>query len=171
MKNWIGPAAVVALLLLAGAAKASWPCGIYARIDKVEMGPDADRPSWVKVWGDFLLVKTSERLVGPERGYMYFSLVQGKEDLCRLEWEDLKEIAGSKNHYVAFGSAFTERRDDLAGEDDRPNVHPADAQDARPIPYPLDHGLSRLRTREDVGQESPVGKLQKYLEDHPLEKP
>jgi hypothetical protein len=170
MKNWIGPAAVVALLLLASAAKASYPCGIYARIDKVEMGPDADKPTWVKVWGDFLLVKTSERLVGPERGYMYFSLVEGKEELCRLEWKDLKVIAGTKNNYVAFGSAFTERRDDL-GPDDRPNVHQADDRGARPIPYPLDHGLSRLRTREDVRQESPVGKLQKYLEDHPLEKP
>ena len=80
MKKRICFVAVLALLLLAGAARASYPCGIYARIDKVEFEPNADKPERVKVWGDFLLVKTSNRLVGPERGYVYFSLVEIKAE-------------------------------------------------------------------------------------------
>jgi hypothetical protein len=169
MKNWIGLIAVCAALLWCGAAQASWPCGIYARIDKVEMGPDADKPDWVKVWGDFILIKTSDRPIPPERGYMYFEVVKGKEELCRLEWKDLKELAGTERNYVAFGSPLSEIREDLARDGNSPNVHAKDATAARPIPYPLNHGLSRLRTREDLGgATNPVVRLQRYLQEHPL---
>ena len=91
-------AAMLATVSLATAARASWPCGIYARIDKVEFEPNADKPERIKVWGDFLMVKTSNRLVGPERGYMYFSLVEKKVEQCRIEWKDLQKIAGTKNN-------------------------------------------------------------------------
>jgi hypothetical protein len=174
MKKRIGFVAVLALLLLAGAARASYPCGIYARIDKVEFEPNADKPERVKVWGDFLMVKTSNRLVGPERGYMYFSLVDKKEEHCRIEWKDLQEIAGTKNNFIAFGSPFAERRDDLEGNGDRPNVHKKDEKDVKPIPYPLNHGLSRLRPRDNdfpQAEKNPVVILQDYLNQNPLPKP
>src|SRR5215207_4554853 len=73
-----------AAVLVCQPAAASYPCGIYARIDKVEVGPDEAKPQWIKVHGDFILVKTSGRLSEPERGIMSFSLVAGREDLCRL---------------------------------------------------------------------------------------
>jgi hypothetical protein len=174
MKKRISFVALLALLLLAGAARASYPCGIYARIDKVEFEPSADKPERIKVWGDFLMVKTSNRLVGPERGYMYFSLVEKKAEQCRIEWKDLQEIAGTKNNFVAFGSAFTERRDDLAGTDDRPNVHKKADKDVKPIPHPLNHGLSRLRPPDEdfpMAEKNPVAILQKYLDQNPLPKP
>ena len=167
-------AAMLATVGLATAARASFPCGIYARIDKVEFEPNADKPERIKVWGDFLMVKTSNRLVGPERGYMYFSLVEKKAEHCRIEWKDLQEIARTKNNFVAFGSAFTEIRDDLAGVDGQPNVHKKADKDVKPIPYPLNHGLSRLRPPDEdfpMAEKNPVAILQKYLDQNPLPKP
>jgi hypothetical protein len=167
-------AAMLATVGLATAARASWPCGIYARIDKVEFEPNAEKPERIKVWGDFLMVKTSNRLVGPERGYMYFSLVEKKAEQCRIEWKDLQEIAGTKTNFVALGSAFTEIKDDLAGTDDQPNVHKKADKDVKPIPYPLNHGLSRLRPPDGLfpmAEKDPVAILQKYLDQNPLPKP
>jgi hypothetical protein len=170
MKSWIGVAAVVVLVLLSGVAHASFPCGIYARVDKVELGPDPGKPTWVKVWGDFLLVKTSGRLCETQRGYMYFEIVKAKEEHCRIEWKDLEEIAKTTK-YVAFGSAYSERNDALGRDGENPNVHKKDTKDPKPIPYPLNTGLSRLRSKEEISESSPVGILQKYLASHPLEKP
>jgi hypothetical protein len=165
MKKWISPVTVLALLLLAGAAQGSYPTGIYARIDKVEVGPDSDKPTWIKVWGDFMTVQPGGGLVSPQRGYMYFEIVKGKEDICRLEWKDLKELAGSTKNYIAFGSAFTEGRGDFD------TVYKADAKDPKPILYPLNYGLSRLRTDDLRGDNSPVAKLQKSHKDNPPPKP
>ena len=105
---------------------------------------------------------------------MYFSLVAGKEDLCRLEWADLKALAkpgAFDRNVVAFGSAHTEQNDDLARDGNSPNVHKGG--DATPIPYPLNQGLSRLRTTrvEESDRDSspnPAGLLKKYLEAHPV---
>ncbi|HEX3148078.1 MAG TPA: hypothetical protein VHR66_08330 [Gemmataceae bacterium] len=166
-------AAAVAVLVCQPAV-ASYPCGIYARIDKVEFGPEETKPKWVKVYGDFILVKTSARLSEPERGYMYFSLVDGKEDLCRLEWADLKAMAkpgALDKNVVAFGSAHAEQNDNLARDGNSPNVHKGDAA-ATPIPYPLNQGLSRLRTTrleesDRAGSPNPAVLLKRYLEAHP----
>jgi hypothetical protein len=148
--------------------RASWPCGIYARIDKVEVGPDKNKPTWVKVYGDFIMVKTSGRLCGPQRGYMYFHAVEGKGAHCALEWADLQSIAGKDGNFVAFGSADAEQNDDLGRDgDDAPNVHQKDDATIKSVAYPLNHGLTRLRMR-DPGE--PVKRLQKYLNEHPLKK-
>jgi hypothetical protein len=174
MRNRIGFVAALALLLLAGAVQASWPCGIYARIDKVEFEPGADRPERVKVWGDFILIKTSNRPTPVTRGYMYFEVVKGKEDLCRLEWKDLKEIADTENNYVAFGSVHSEINDALSDDGNTPKVVKKGDKDPKPIPYPLNHGLTRLRTRQDLfkeGENNPVVRLKDYLEKNKPEKP
>jgi hypothetical protein len=169
--------AAAAAVLVCRPAAASYPCGIYARIDKVELGPDETKPQWIKVYGDFILVKTSGRLSEPERGFMYFSLVEGKEDLCRLEWADLKALAKPgvfDRNCVAFGSAHTEREDKLARDFDRPNVHTGGTgTEAAAIAYPLNQGLSRLRTStpEESDRDSspnPAVLLKKYLGSHPV---
>jgi hypothetical protein len=167
--------AAVAAALVCQAAAASYPSGIYARVDKVEFGPDQAKPQWAKVHGDFILVKTSGRLSEPERGFMYFALVEGKEDLCRLEWADLKALArpgAFDRNVVAFGSAHAEPNDDLARDGNSPNVHPAGATPTA-VPYPLNHGLSRLRTTriEESDRDSspnPAVLLKKFLAAHPV---
>jgi len=77
MNRIIGVTAFLLILGSAEAARASYPCGIYARIDSVEVGPDKDKPEWIKIRGDFLLVKTSNRVPDhnqAQRGYLYFSI-------------------------------------------------------------------------------------------------
>ncbi len=198
MKNRPGPLAVGAWVLvfclvsLSSAVQASFPCGIYARIDKVEVGPDSEKPTWVKVWGDFIVIKTSGRLeevsrtgtVG--RGYMYFSIVKGKEQHCRIEWSDLQEVAKT-TQYVALGSVHSERFDrpetSVAPPDgaSEPRVYTKGDKEPKPFPYPLNWGLSRLRTRADNdlfgtaddadgANANPVLVLQRYLKQHPLER-
>jgi hypothetical protein len=167
--------AAAAAVLVCQPAAASYPCGIYARIDKVELGPDEAKPQWVKIHGDFILVKTSGRLSEPERGLMYFSLVEGKEDLCRLEWADLKAAArpgAFDRNVVAFGSAHAEQNDKLSRDGFSPNVHKGGAE-VTPIPYPLNQGLSRLRTTrleesDREGSPNPAVLLKRYLAGHPV---
>jgi hypothetical protein len=164
-----------AAVLMCQPAAASYPCGIYARIDKVELGPSETKPEWVKVHGDFILVKTSGRLSEPERGYMYFSLIEGKEDLCRLEWADLKDLAkpgAFDKNVVGFGSAHAEQNDSLARDGNSPNVHRA-AAGVAPTPYPLNQGLSRLRTTrleesDRADSPNPAVLLKKFLAAHPV---
>jgi hypothetical protein len=170
VKSSIVVAALAAALVSATPAFASFPCGIYARVVKVEVGPTEDKPEWVKVYGDFLLVKTSGRVSEPVvRGYMYFSIVADKAQLCRLEWNDLKKLAGSEKSFIAFGSAHAERRDDFAKEGS-PNVHTNHNDSVKPIPYPLNHGLTRLRTDYPEDSHSPVLKLMEYQRQNPLKK-
>jgi hypothetical protein len=169
--------AAAAAVVVCQTAAASYPCGIYARIDKVELGPDETKPQWIKIHGDFILVKTSGRMSEPERGFINFSLVEGKEDLCRLEWADLKAMArpgAFDRNCVAFGSAHTEREDKLARDGNSPNVHKGGGRaNAVAIPYPLNQGLSRLRTStpEESDREAspnPAVLLKKYLATHPV---
>jgi hypothetical protein len=169
--------AAAAAVLVCQSAAASYPCGIYARIDKVELGPDETKPTWIKIHGDFILVKTSGRLSEPERGFMYFSLVEGKEDLCRLEWADLKAVAkpgAFDRNVVAFGSAHAEQNDSLARDENSPNVHRGSAgASAKPIAYPLNQGLSRLRTTSPEWSDrdsspNPAVLLKRFLTSHPV---
>src|SRR5204863_229396 len=57
--------AAAAAVLVCQPEAASYPCGIYARIDQVELGPSETSPQWIKIHGDFILVKTSGRLSEP----------------------------------------------------------------------------------------------------------
>ncbi len=167
--------AAAATILVGQPVAASFPCGIYARIDKVEVGPDESKPKWVKVYGDFILVKTSARLSEPERGFMYFALVDGKEDLCRLEWADLEAVArpgAFDKNVIAFGSSHAEQNDTLARDGNTPNVHKSGGE-ATPVPFPLNQGLSRLRTTrldesDREGSPNPAVLLKRYLAAHPV---
>src|SRR5262249_50496585 len=71
------------------------PIGVFARVDKVVFEPNAAAPERVQIWGAFALAgKESGSFYHPvQRGYLYFSLKPGKEDVCRKEWKDLNSIA------------------------------------------------------------------------------
>ncbi len=98
-------AALLAVLALTAPASASDPTGIYAVVDKVIMEPTENAPERIQVWGVFCLATGSREYTPPERGYMYFAVVKGKEDVCRKEWSDLKKVAGTGD-VVAFASRF-----------------------------------------------------------------
>ena len=183
--KWL--AAVVILLCGGSEVGASEPCGIYARIEEISLGPSEDQPTWILIKGDFLDVETNDRQYGtPARGYTCFTLEKGDADQngattsqapatdrykekCRMEWDDLKSLVAAKGKgraYVAFGSAFSEpfRRS--------PEVRTtAEAAQQHPTPYPIHHGLTRLRipkpreagtVPEGPGGQNPVLVLQEY---------
>src|SRR5262249_20567186 len=124
MKTVLGVTTVLVTVLLGGTAQASYPCGVYARVHDVKFEPDATSPTAVKVYGDFVLGLRGGRLSEPKRGFMYFSIVLGKEKVCRAEWADLKKMASTDvaaANYVGFGTTQI-NDDDPADPNSRANL-------------------------------------------------
>lgn len=122
------------LTLKAGAY--SDPIGIFARVDKVIFEPAAGTPERIQIWGAFALaVDSGNNYQTPRRGYLYFSLKAGKEEVCRKEWADLKSIAGT-DQIIGFGMRYQP-------------VHLRKAADkpADPDVYPVGFGLHKMSDR------------------------
>lgn len=119
-------------------ARASDPIGGYALIDKVVLEPNAEAPTRVQVWGAFSFAKAAggNAYESPVRGYLYYAIVAGKEDVCRKEWADLKKVAGS-GEVIGMGSSY-----DRAALG---SVRTAAEKVEKPDPYPLGTGLVRVR--------------------------
>src|SRR3569623_833764 len=104
-----------AILLAAGlslfgiataAVEASDPTGVYALIEKVVFEPNESKPERLQLWGWFELAEEAERRYGqPTHGCLYYRLEESNADLCRREWKDLKQLAGS-GKCVAFGARY-----------------------------------------------------------------
>src|SRR5438067_4393401 len=98
------------VLFLVGTARASDPVGVYALVDKVILEPNGEAAQRVQVWGGFSVATgRGEAYAAPVRGYLYFTVAQGKEDLCRREWNDLKKVAGT-DQVVALGSRYEQQK-------------------------------------------------------------
>jgi hypothetical protein len=135
---FIGAAALVGLALSlitpAAPAYSDWTA-VYARVDKVVMEPNDSRPERIQVWGGFAIAsKANNNDYEPaERGYLYFSLAPGKEDVCRKEWADMKSIAGTEQ-IIGFGGRNLPR----------PRIRPAKEKPAQPDVYPVSFGLQKV---------------------------
>jgi hypothetical protein len=110
MKSIMWPAAaVLAATLCSGVVHASGPIAVYALVDKVTFEPDADKPERIRISGVFITSildpVNSTAYSTPQRGYLYFRLPAGNQELVRREWEDLKSVAG-KLQVVGFGSSW-----------------------------------------------------------------
>jgi hypothetical protein len=127
---------MLSLLTLNAGAYSDWT-GVYARVDKVVFEPNETAPERIQIWGAFALPTKNNRndYDAAQRGYLYYSLTPGKEEVCRKEWADLKAVAGS-GEIVAFGSRFQPSR--LRKAKDKPTD---------PDVYPLDHGLTKMGDR------------------------
>ena len=129
--------------LLAGAAsvaRASDPNGIYAFVDRVVFEPSDAKPERIQVWGGFALAKAGNKYEygTAERGYLYFKLRAGEEEVCQKEWADLKAVAGT-GQIVAFGTRY---------EKTPPTLRKADAKVENPDVYPKSWGMSKVRPRD-----------------------
>lgn len=134
------PAALLAVALLSpppAPAFSDW-IAVYSIIDKVVFEPNDAAPERVQLWGDFALARPNDRNFydAPQRGYLYLSLVPGKEDACRREWNDFRTLAGT-GQVVGFGGRNAPRvRVRKAGEKvDKPDV------------YPMAYGLIKMNDR------------------------
>lgn len=123
------------LLYFARVAAASDPVGVYAVIERVELEPNAAQPEQIKLYGWFALADRSNRLYQkPQHGWLCYSLHQAKAALCRSEWKDLEDVAGS-GKCIAFGSRYSELGKVAKKKDG-----------ATPVEYPIASGLFAIRS-------------------------
>lgn len=151
MKRTVCIAWTLALLALAWQtpARASDPIGAYALIDKVVLEPNEQAPTSIRVWGAFAFAKETDgdTYTEPVRGYLYYRVVKGKEEVCRKEWTDMKKIAGT-GAVICMGSRFNRAALGV--------VHRAGEKAEKADLYPLGMGLVRVRRGTEY---TPIQKL------------
>jgi hypothetical protein len=133
MNHSIGLAvAMVALGTLTMPAVASDPLGVFCIVDKVVLEPP-DCPEKAQVWGACAVAKIGNQFGPAAKGYFYYSIPAGKEDVVRAEWMDLKATAGT-GAVIGYGGRIAP-----AGRFRMENEKPAS-----PDPYPLNTGVVKL---------------------------
>jgi hypothetical protein len=71
--------------------------GIYAIVDNVVLEPDNTSPERVRIDGTFVVPirMSSGGYARPQRGFLYFKTVPGRENAAKREWAALKSVAGT----------------------------------------------------------------------------
>jgi|ERR1043166_4249837 len=139
-KASFGVLALAGLILVGTPAlHASDMVAVYARVDRVVLAPDENSPRTIQVFGVFSVAKPNDRndYQPPAHGYLYFTLT-GDERQVRREWNDLKQIAGTKQ-IVALGNRYTMK----------PRVRAEKDAPSDPDPYATDAGLTKVNGRTD----------------------
>jgi hypothetical protein len=130
---------LVAVTLCTGIAHASGPIAVYALVDKVAFEPNSDKPERIRIFGVFIAAEetpdNSTVYSAPQRGYLYFDLPKGNEELARREWADLKFVAGTRQ-IVGFGS----------GWGTKVHVKKSDGAVKLPAGYPLGNGVVKINS-------------------------
>ena len=132
---------VILLLLcavLASSAVSLWASdriGIYTIVEKVVFEPNEASPQRVQIWGVFALTdgKSGSGYLPPQRGYVYYTIAPGKEQICRKEWADLKAVAGT-GQGIGFGYRY----------DAKTRVRKASEKVEAPDTYPVSMGLVKM---------------------------
>ncbi|PYV03768.1 MAG: hypothetical protein DMG10_10295 [Acidobacteria bacterium] len=124
-------------------AHASDPVGIYAVVEKVVFEPSESAPERIQIWGAFALTdgRSGDGYLPAQRGYLYFTLTAGKEDVCRKEWNDLKAVAGTTQG-VGFGGRY------MANGRVRKPGEKAESPDV----YPVMMGVTRMGSMHNQPQ-------------------
>jgi hypothetical protein len=138
MKSILWPAAaVLTLTLCPGVIHASGPIGVYALVDKVTFEPAAGKAERIRISGVFMVAEdradNSTAYAVPQRGYLYFTLTHGNEELAMREWADLNSIAGTRQ-VVGFGSSWGSKV----------RVRKPDEDAKTPGEYPLGNGIVKI---------------------------
>jgi hypothetical protein len=110
--------------------------GVYARVDKVVLEPDATAPERIQIQGAFAIARKDDRdtYEPAQRGYLYFYCKPDQKEICRKEWADLKAIAGT-GQIVGFGSRYNKLRSSVRKVEDKA---------ANPDEYPVNFGLVKI---------------------------
>jgi hypothetical protein len=141
----IGLVIVATVIGAAAGLYASDRVGVYAVVDKVVMEPSDAAPERAQIWGAFALADPKDgSAYGPaQKGYLYYTCPQGKTDICRKEWADLKSLAG-KNVGAGFGQRW----------ESTGRVRKADDKPASPDVYVIQNGVVRVENASDRGAET-----------------
>ena len=129
-----------AVIALAGSLlHASDRVAVYAKVDRVVLAPDAQSPRTVQIFGTFSIAQPDNpnSYQPAARGYLYFTLA-GDDALALREWNDLKDVAGTKQ-IVAFGSRSTLKA----------RVRPATEAPTNPDPYKTGTGVAKINGNTD----------------------
>lgn len=123
------------LTLTAVELRASDPVGVYAVVEKVVFEPNENSPQRIQIRGAFALAdgKPGDGYEGPQRGYLYYTIPPGKEEICKKEWADLKAVAGT-GQGIGFGGRYA-AKGRIRKTDERPEA---------PDDYPIGIGLVKM---------------------------
>lgn len=124
-----------ALALSAVQLRASDPVGVYAVIEKVVLEPNESSPQRIQIWGAFALAdgRRGDGYERPQRGYLYYTIPTGKEEICKKEWADLQAVAGT-GQGIGFGARY-DPKGRIRKKDERPEA---------PDNYPIGFGLVKM---------------------------
>jgi hypothetical protein len=104
-------AGTVIVLALTAKASGGGPPPVCMAVDKIVLGPSDVAPTRIQIWGTFIFLEDSRSMYGaPVRGYLYYTAVPGKEEECRKQWADLRELA-AEDQIVAYGLCGTPKID------------------------------------------------------------
>lgn len=125
--------ALAAAGALAIPVAASDPIRVVCIVDKVVLEPP-DCPERAQVWGACAVIQTAFSSLGrAEKGYFYYSVPAGREEVARAEWMDLKSVAGT-GVIVGFGGFRASPG----------RFRPATEKPASADVYPLNVGVVRM---------------------------
>ncbi len=99
MRQALAWAIALAAIAVAGTASASDPVGIVTSPRAMEFKPDEATATEVVIHGTFSFNKggapPAYTYSAPVCGYMYFKCPAGKEDICRMQWKEIKAAIGA----------------------------------------------------------------------------
>lgn len=121
-------------LFASPAALASDPVGVYARVQKIQMFPNAEKPERAVVTGTFSHWRKGNQYAPPVHGVMHFKLASGKERATRAEWKDMQRIA-DRGLIISFGRRYK----------DNGKVYSLKEKVGAAHPHPVHAGMRILR--------------------------
>jgi hypothetical protein len=132
--NVCSAAAVLAIMLCPAVINASGPIAVYALVDKVALEPSAEKPERIRILGVFITAgERSDVYSAPQRGYLYFDLPRGNEEVALRECADLKSAAGTRQ-VVGFGSSWSAKV----------RVRKPDEEAKSPDDFPMGNGMVKI---------------------------
>ena len=127
-------AAVLVITLGVEVVNASGPIAIYALVERVVFEPNADKPQRIRISGVFITAEDrSDAYSPPQRGYLYFALPNGADELALREWADLKSVAGTRQ-VVGLGSSWH----------NNVRLRKPNEEAKSPDDYPMGNGLVKI---------------------------
>ncbi len=129
-----------ALAFTAVVLRASDPVGVYAVVEKVVLEPSENAPQRIQIWGAFALAdgKSGDGYDPAQRGYLFYTLRPGKEEICKKEWADLKAVAGT-GQGIGFGMRY----------EPKGRIRKVSEKADAPDTYPIGFGLVKMGSQHN----------------------